>query len=114
MAAISMVCGAMCLPRTVVAVVILLVDLDFVGQPRDVRDVDLHGAVAEGFHELVVLQAAILGLVGMPDDHFVDVGLGEFLRLDLVLLAGPQQVVEERHVELEHFDELDRRPDWRR
>ena len=43
----------------------------------------------------------------MADDHFVDVGLGEFLRLDLVFLAGAEQVVEERHVELEHFDELD-------
>ncbi len=43
----------------------------------------------------------------MPDDHLVDVGLGELLRLDLVLLRGAQQVVEERHVELQHLDELD-------
>ena len=66
------------------------------------------------FHELVVLQPAILRLVRVPDDHLVDVGLGELLRLDLVLLAGAEQVVEERHVELEHFDELDQALGWRR
>ena len=89
------------------AVVVLLVDLDLVGQLRDVRDVDLHRAVAERFHELVVLQPAIFRLVGVAEDHFVDVGLRELLRLDLVLLAGAEQVVQERHVELQHFDELD-------
>ena len=47
------------------------------------------------------------GSLVWPDDHFVDVGLRELLRLDLVFLAGAQQVVEERHVELEHFDEFD-------
>jgi hypothetical protein len=43
----------------------------------------------------------------VPDDHLVDVGLSELLGLDLVLLRRAQQVVEERHVELEHLDELD-------
>jgi hypothetical protein len=43
----------------------------------------------------------------MPNDDFVDVGLGELLRLDAVLLRGAEQVVEEGHVELEHLDELD-------
>ena len=43
----------------------------------------------------------------MPDDDLVDVGLRELLGLDLVFLAGAQQVVEERHVELEDLDELD-------
>ena len=32
---------------------------------------------------------------------------GELLRLDLVLLRAPEQIVEERDVELEHLDELD-------
>ena len=49
----------------------------------------------------------VLGLVGVPEDHLVDVRLGELLRLDLVLLDCAEQVVEERHVELEHLDELD-------
>ena len=97
----------MCLPCTLSLVVVLLVDLDLVGQLGDVRHVDLHRPIAQGFHELVVLQPAIFRLVRVAQDHFVDVGLGELLRLDLVFLAGAQQVVEERHVELQHFDELD-------
>src|SRR6185369_9187310 len=43
----------------------------------------------------------------MPDDDLVDVGLGELLGLDLVLLGGAQEVVEEGDVELQHLDELD-------
>ena len=46
-------------------VVVLFVDLDLVGQARDVRNVDLDRAIAQGLHELVVLQPAILGLVGV-------------------------------------------------
>ena len=46
----------------------------------------------------------------MADDHLVDVGLGELLRLDLVLLRGAEQVVEEGDVELEDLDELDQAP----
>ncbi len=42
-----------------------------------------------------------------------DIGLRELLRLDLVFLGGPQQIIEERDVELEHLDELDDRPGWR-
>ena len=49
----------------------------------------------------------VLGLVRVTDDHLVDVGLRELLRLDLVLLRGAEQVVEERDVELQHLDELD-------
>ena len=49
----------------------------------------------------------IFGLVRVADDDFVDVGLGELLRLDLVLLAGTEEVVEEGDVELEDLDELD-------
>ena len=43
----------------------------------------------------------------MTDDDLVDVGLGELLGLDLVFLAGAQQVVEEGDVELQDLDELD-------
>jgi hypothetical protein len=106
-AAISMVCGAMCLPRTFSEVEVLLVDLDLFAQLRDVRDVDLDRAVAQRLHELVVLELAILGLVGVADDDLVDVGLRELLGLDLVLLRGAEQVVEEGHVELQDLDELD-------
>ena len=69
--------------------------------------VDLDRAVAQRLHELVVLQPLVLRLVRVAEDHLVDVRLGELLRLDLVLLRRPEQVVEERHVELEHLDELD-------
>src|SRR5258708_21344615 len=35
---------------------------------------------SQSFHELVILQAAILRLVGMAEDDLIDVGLGKFLR----------------------------------
>ena len=89
------------------AVVILFVDLDLVEEPGDVRNVDLDRPVAKSLHELVGLKLLVLGLVGVTDDDFVDVGLGELLGLDLVFLAGTQQIVEERDVELEDFDEFD-------
>ncbi len=97
----------MCLPLIFVTVEVLLVDADFFGQLRDVRDVDLDGAVAQGFHELVVQELLVLGLVGVADDDLVDVGLRELLRLDLVLLRRAEEIVEERDVELEDLDELE-------
>src|SRR6218665_2521137 len=86
---------------------VLLVDLHLLGQLGDVRDVDLHRTVTQGLHELVGLELLELGLVGVPDDDLVDVRLGELLGLDLVLLRGAQEIVEEGDVELEHFHELD-------
>ena len=100
-------CGASRLPLDLAGVVVLLVDPDLVGQPGHVGDVDLDRPVAEGFHELIGLELLVLRLVGVPDDHLVDVGLGELLGLDLVLLAGAEQVVEEGDVELEDLDEFD-------
>ena len=51
---------------------------------------------------------SVLGFVGVPDDHFVDVGLCKFLRLDAVLLASSEQeVVKEGDVQFEHFNKLD-------
>ncbi len=90
-----------------IAVVVLLVDLHLFVEARDVGDVDLDGAVAQGLHELVVQELLVLGLVGVADDDLVDVGLRELLRLDLVLLRGAEEVVQEGDVELEHLDELD-------
>ena len=58
-------------------------------------------------HELVVLQLRYSGLVRVAEDHFVDVGLRELLRLDLVFLRRAQQIVQEGHVQLQHLDELD-------
>ena len=43
----------------------------------------------------------------MPNDDLIDVGLGELLGLDLVLLAGTEEIVEEGDVELEDLDEFD-------
>ena len=86
---------------------VLLVDADLLGELRDVGDVDLDRAVAQGFHELVVQELLVLGLVRVADDDLVDVGLRELLRLDLVLLRRAEQIVEERDVELEDLDELD-------
>ncbi len=97
----------MCLPLIFVGVEILLVDLDLFSQPGDVGDVDLDRAVAQGLHELVVQELLVFGLVGVAEDHFVDVGLGELLGLDHVLLRGAQQIVEEGHVQLQHLDEFD-------
>ena len=73
-----------------VLVVVLFVDLLLVLERGDVRNVDLDRSIAQGLHELVVLQPTILRFVGVADDHFVDIGLGKFLRLDAVLLARTQ------------------------
>ncbi len=95
------------LAADLLVVEVALIDLDLLIEPGDVGDVDLDGAVAQCLHELVVLQAAELGLVGVRHDDLIDVGLREFLGLDLMLLARAEQVVEEGHVELEHLNELD-------
>ena len=92
---------------------VLLVDADLFGQLRDVGDVDLDRAVAQGFHELVVQELLVLGLVRVADDDLVDVRLRELLRLDLVLLRRAEQIVEERDVELQDLDELERCRGWR-
>ena len=86
---------------------ILEINLDLIVEPDVVRHVDLDGAVAERLHHFVALELLVFRLVGVAEDHFVDVGLGEFLGLDQVFLAGAQQIVEKRHIELEHFDEFD-------
>ena len=86
---------------------VLFVDPDLLGQLGDVRDVDLDRAIPERFHELVVQELLVLGLVCVPEDDLVDVRLRELLRLDLVLLRRAEQIVEERDVELQHLDELD-------
>ena len=83
------------------------VDAHLVGDRQVVGHVDLDRPVPEGLHQLVALELAVLGLVGVPQDHLVDVGLGELLRLDRVLLGGAQEVVEEGHVQLQHLDELE-------
>jgi hypothetical protein len=107
MAPISMVCGAMCFARDLAVVEVASVDLDLVLPGRVVRDVDLHRAVPEGFHQLVVLELPVLRLVRVAGDDLVDVRLRELLGLDLVLLRRAQQVVQERDVELQDLDELD-------
>ena len=43
----------------------------------------------------------------VPNDHLVNISLGKLLRLDAMLLAGPEQVVEKGHIQLEHLDKLD-------
>ena len=95
------------LPANPPGVVVLGVDPLLFRDARDVRDVDLDRPVAQRLHELVGEQLLVLGLVGVAEDHLVDVGLRELLRLDLVLLRRPEEVVEERHVQLQHLDELD-------
>ena len=87
-------------------VVVLFVDLDFIGEFGDVGDIDLHGAVAQRFHELIVLQLPVFGFVGVADDDFVDIGLREFLRFDLMFLACAEQVIQEGNFELQDFDEF--------
>ena len=94
-------------PADLGGVVVLLVDPPLFGDAGDVRDVDFHRPVPQRLHELVRQQLLVFGLVGVAQDHLVDVRLGELLRLDLVLLRRAQQVVEEGHVQLQHLDELD-------
>src|SRR6266540_555531 len=90
--------GGDVLARDLPVVEVAAVDLDLLLPDRVVGDVDLDRAVAEGLHQLVVLQLLVFGLVRVPDDDLVDVGLRELLGLDLVLLGRPQEVVEEGHV----------------
>src|SRR5690606_10593814 len=66
-----------------------------------------NGPVPERLHELVVLELAILGLVRVAEDDEIDVGLRELLRLDRMLLARAEEIVEERDIELEDLDELE-------
>ena len=86
---------------------VLEVDLDLVIQADVVRHVDLDRAVAERLHHLVALELLVFGLIGVAEDHLVDVGLCELLRLDHVFLRCAQQVVQERDIQLQNFDELD-------
>src|SRR5260370_680478 len=65
---------------------VLLINLNFVLKPSDIRNIDLNCAISQSFHELVVLQAAVLRLIGVAEDDLVDVRLRELFRLDLVLL----------------------------
>src|SRR5687767_7065886 len=44
----------------------------------------------------------------MTDDHFIDIRLRKFLRLDLMLLARSKKIVQERHVEFEDFDKFNK------
>ena len=71
-----------------------LVDLHLFRELRDVGDVDLNGSISESLHELIVDEFVVFRLIGMPDDHLVNVGLRELLRLDFVLLRRAQQVVQ--------------------
>ncbi len=91
-------------------VVVLFVNLDLVAQPRNIRDINLDRAVTQGLHELVVLQTPVFRFVGVPQDDFIDIGLSELLRLDLVFLAGPQEIVKEGHIQLEDFHEFHHAP----
>jgi hypothetical protein len=82
------------------------VDPHLVGDPEDVGNVYLDGAVPEGLHVLVGLKFSIFWVVCVAQNNFVYVRLGELLGLDLVLLAGREEVVEEGHVQLEDLYEL--------
>src|SRR5690625_7957126 len=46
----------------------------------------------------------------MRDDDLIDIGLCEFLRLDLVFLARAEEVVEEGDIEFEDLDEFYQAP----
>jgi hypothetical protein len=83
------------------------VDLDLVLHGQVVGHVDLDRAVAERLHQVVARELLVLGLVRVAEDDLVDRRLRELARLDRVLLRRAEQVVEERDVELEHFDELE-------
>src|SRR6266498_656376 len=65
--------GGDVLARDLPVVEVAAVDLDLLLPDRVVGDVDLDRAVAEGLHQLVVLQLLVFGLVRVPDDDLVDV-----------------------------------------
>jgi hypothetical protein len=43
----------------------------------------------------------------MPQNHLINISVGELLRLNFVLLRGRQQIVQKGHVEFKNFDKLD-------
>ena len=43
----------------------------------------------------------------MAEDDFVNIRLGELLRLDFVLLTRPEQIIQKRDIHLQYFHELD-------
>ncbi len=87
--------------------VVFLVDFDLIGQTGNVRDIDFDRTITQRLHELIALELFVFGLVGVADDDLVDVGLGELLRFDDVLLGGAEQVVKKCHVQLEDLYKLD-------
>ena len=84
----------------------LLVNLHLVAEFKDIGDVHLDGSVAEGFHVFVLLEFAIFGFVGVGDDDFINVGLGELFGFDDMLLRSTQQVIKEGDFQFEHLNEL--------
>src|SRR5262245_34007446 len=86
---------------------VLFVNLNLVLESGDIRDINFDGAIAEGFHELVILQPSVLRFVGMSQDHFVNVRLSELLWLDFMLLRSAEKIIEKGHIEFEHLDKLD-------
>ena len=89
-----------------IGIEVLFVDLNLGFKFGDVRHVDFDRTIPKRFHELVVLKLFELRFVGVTDNDFIDIGLRKLLGLDLVLLRSTEQIVQEGHIELKNFDEL--------
>ena len=87
--------------------VIFFINLDLIGQSCDVRNVNFDSPVAESFHQFVILQFSIFRFVCMADDDFIDAGLREFFRFDVVFLRSAEQVIKEGDIQFQHFNEFD-------
>ena len=96
--------------RHFLGIEVALVNANLIFKLGNIRHVNPHRAVFKRLHKLVVLQAAVLWLVGVTDDNFINIGLGKLLGFDFVFLAGAQQIVEESDVKFEHLDKLDNTP----
>ena len=73
-------------PANPAGIEVFFINLDLFSELSDIRHIDLDSAIAQSLHELVVLQLAILGLVGVTNDDLVNICLRKLLGLDLVFL----------------------------
>ncbi len=86
---------------------IFFIDFNFIVETGNVGYVDLDRPVPECLHEFVVLKLLVFRCVRMSDDDFVNVGLGKFLRFDLMLLRRTQKIIKESDIQFEDLDKLD-------
>ena len=86
---------------------ITIINMHLIAEAGHIGHIDLDRAVAQRFHIFVGQEFPIFRLVGMADDHFVDIGLRKLFGLDLVFLRRCQQIIEEGDIQFEQLNEFD-------